>query len=140
MSSQETLQTIIRLFNTAPIKRTTGMALRFNEKGEAIFTQPYNPSFDHALEDTHGGLIATLLDNAGWFTVAAHYNKWVLTVDLNIKLLEPVQKRDLVAIGHLVRAGNKLSTATMEVKSGDGRLIAIGSGTFSVTSKSISDS
>ena len=109
------------------------MSLKFNEKGEAVFQMPYNSQFDHGLGDTHGGVLATLLDNAGWFTVAAHYGRWVLTADLNMKLLEPVQKNNLVASGHLVRAGKTLAVATMEVTAEDGRLIAIGSGTFSVT-------
>lgn len=128
---------IVCLFNGAPIKKTTGMSLEYNDKKEAVFHMPYNAQFDHALGDTHGGLLATLLDNAGWFTVAAHYGKWVLTVDLNMKLLEPAQKNNLVATGHLIRAGKSLATATMEIKAEDGRLVAIGSGTFSITSKEI---
>ena len=127
----------IQFFATAPIQKITGMTLSYDEKGQAVFTMPRNPNFDHALNDTHGGLIATLLDNAGWFTAAAHYEKWVVTTDLNIHLLESAQQSDLIATGHLVRTGKNLAVASMEVRIKDGQLIAIGSGSFMVTSKSI---
>ncbi len=113
------------------------MSLAYDEKGQAIFTMPRNPDFDHALGDTHGGLLCTLLDNAGWFTVAAHYEKWVVTSDLNIRLLEAAQQNDMIAKGHLVRTGKSLAVAEMEVRSQNSRLIAIGSGSFMVTSTSI---
>ena len=129
--------TLIRLFDSAPIKHSFGMELSYREDGRAVFDLPYNSKLNHALGDTHGGIIATLLDNAGWFTVAAHYGMWVVTVDLNIHLLEGAGQSDLVAVGRLVRAGKKLAVADMEVRSKKGSLIAIGSGSFSVTSKSI---
>ena len=125
---------LIALFASAPIKRTTGMELRY-EDGRAVFHMPYNPGFDHALGGIHGGAICTLLDNAGWFTAAVHYETWLGTVDLNVKMLEPAREEALRAEGRLLRAGKRLAMAEMEVRSEkDGRLIATGSGTFAVTS------
>lgn len=113
------------------------MTLSYNDRGEAIFEMPYQQKFDHALGETHGGIIATLLDNAGWFTVAAHYKKWVVTVDFQTRILEAAGKNDLVSRGRLVRAGNTLAVAEMEVRTREGKLIAVGSGSFMVTSKAI---
>lgn len=128
---------LITLFNSAPISQTTGMTLRYDSDARAIFEMPRNPAFDHALQDTHGGLIATLLDNAGWFTVAAHYEKWVVTSDLNIRLLEAAGQSDLIATGRIIRTGKVLSVAEMEVRTSGGILVAMGSGSFVVTSKGI---
>lgn len=125
----------IDLFAKAPIKKTFGMVLSYNEKGEAVFNLPYNANLNHALKDTHGGIVCTLIDNAGWFTAAAHYGKWVVTSDLNIRLLEAANNEDLISRGWIVRAGRLIFVAEMEVKSKSGRLIAIGSGSFVVTSK-----
>ena len=118
------------------MKTTFGMTLSYNTKGEATFEMPYQEKFNHALGDTHGGVVATLLDNAGWFTVAAHYQKWVVTADLQTRILEPAGQQGLVATGRIVRAGNTLAVAEMEVRTREGKLVAVGSGSFMVTSKS----
>ncbi|MBX7149062.1 PaaI family thioesterase [bacterium] len=140
MPQQEICDQLIKLFATAPIKKTTGMTLSYNDKGQGIFDFKRNPNFDHALNDVHDGLIATLLDNAGWFTVAAHYGCWVVTVEFSVKLLEEARQENLQSIGTLIRAGKRLATAEMKVVSESGRLVAIGSGTFATTSKSIESS
>lgn len=132
-----TCDQLVKLFETAPIRKSTGMTLRYDAEARAIFEMRRNPNFDHALGDTHGGLIATLLDNAGWFTVAAHYETWVVTSDLTIRLLEAAGQSDLVATGRIVRAGKVLSVAEMEVRTSKNILVATGSGSFVVTSKSI---
>lgn len=128
-------QRLIRLFNeSAPIAQSMGMTLRYNEKGQAIFEMPHNPRFDHALDGIHGGVIATLLDNAGWFTVAPNFDHWIATIEFSTRLHEPVAKTDLYSIGRIVRIGKRLASAEMEVRTAKDRLIATGSGTFTVTS------
>ncbi len=136
--SQETCKKLVALFNRAPIQASTGMILSYNEKTEAIFDMPYQEKFNHGMGDVHGGIIATLLDNAGWFTAAAHAGKWVVTSDLNIRILEGALTQDLKAIGHLVRLEKRLIVCQMEVYSKDSRLIANGSGSFMISSKEIS--
>ena len=122
------------LFNErAPIARLFGMRLAY--EGEvAVFRMPYNPDLDHALGQTHGGAIATLLDNAGWFTAAPFFDRWIATVELSVRMLEPVARQELTARGRIVRRGKRLTTAEMEVRGEQGQLVAVGSGTFTVTS------
>jgi uncharacterized protein (TIGR00369 family) len=125
---------LIALFGRAPIKRSTGMELSYSADGRAVFDLPHNPDLEHALHDTHGGVIAMLLDNAGWFTVARDYDTWVATVEMQMRILEPAKRENLRAMGRVIRTGKRISVAEMEVRSESGRLVAIGSGTFSVTS------
>lgn len=125
---------LVRLFNLAPIQKTFGMLFSYDDHGSAIFRLPYNPHFDHALGGIHGGVMATLLDNAGWFTVASHHETWIVTVEFQTRLLEPVQREVLISRGWFIRKGKSLSIAGMEVKTEAGKLIATGSGTFAVTS------
>ena len=129
---------MIRLFARAPMKATTGMELSYDEEGRAAFDRPYAPSFDHALGAIHGGLFATLLDNAGWFTVAPHYATWIVTVELQTRLLEPIAGEALRAIGRAVRVGRTVAVAEMEVRTASGLLAAVGSGTFVPTRTPIS--
>ena len=127
---------LIDLFGKAPIKKTFGMELRY-DSGSAVFDMPYNPGLDHFLGGIHGGVIATLLDNAGWFTAAALYDNWVATAEMQVRLLEPVEKTALCSRGMIVKSGRRLAVCDMEVRTKDGdKLVAAGSGTFIVTSVS----
>lgn len=129
----ERQQALADLFSRAPIKKTFGMELSFDEAHRAVFHLPHNPDLDHALHDTHGGVIATLLDNAGWFTVAVEYDTWIATVELTVRLLEPARQEDLHAVGTLLKAAKNIAIARMEVRSASDRLVATGAGTFAVT-------
>lgn len=132
-SNPERQHKLIELFDRAPLKKTFGMDFTYNEAGSAVFVMPYNPAFDHAMNSIHGGVFATLLDNAGWFTVASYYDRWISTVEMQVRLLEHVAGKTLVATGTLVKAGNRIAVATMEIRTEDGVLAATGSGTFTVT-------
>jgi len=129
---------LIRLFEGAPIIRTFGMKLQYNEEHQAIVDLPFNPGLDHALLQTHGGALATLLDTAGWFTVAPHFDTWVATVEFSTRLLEPTEKQDLRATGRILRLGRRLVVAEMQVKDLQGRRIATGAGTFAVSDRPLS--
>jgi uncharacterized protein (TIGR00369 family) len=125
---------MVALFDRAPIKHVYGMTLAYDEQGSACFDLPYNPRFDHALNGIHGGVIGTLLDNAGWFTLAPHYDTWIATVEYSVRLHEAVAGVALRSRGWIVRLGRSVSVAGMEVRTADGRLVATGSGTFVPTS------
>lgn len=121
------------LFSTAPIARTFGMTASYPEPGRGRFDLPYNPDLDHGKHQIHGGVIATLLDNAGWFSAAVHYDTWISTVEFQVRLLMPAEAVHLYSIGRVVRAGKRLAVAEMEVRDPDGALVATGSGTFAVS-------
>ncbi len=124
-------------FDKAPMKRTFGMELTYDDTGDATFHMPCDPQMFHSFQDTHGGVISTLLDNAGWFTAATRYDHWVNTSELTIRLHEPARQEALVGVGRIVRAGRRMCVAEMQVHSASGRLVATGSGCFVVSSRPI---
>jgi uncharacterized protein (TIGR00369 family) len=117
----------------APLVQTFGMKLSYNNAGQAVWEMPYNPKLDHAAGGIHGGVFATLLDNAGWFTVAPNFENWISTIEYQTRLLEPVEHEHLKAIGEIVRLGKRITIAQMKLWSGSGKLVAIGSGSFTTT-------
>ncbi|HTL11972.1 MAG TPA: PaaI family thioesterase [Bdellovibrionota bacterium] len=123
----------VEIFHGAPIARIYGMRLHYADDGSAIFDLKYNPNFDHAAGGIHGGVMATMLDNAGWFTVAPHFENWISTVEFRTQLLDHVEKEDLRAQGRIVRLGKTLTVAAMDVHTKSGRHIATGLGTFAVS-------
>ena len=124
------------LFHGAPIAKSYGMTLHYNDEGAAVFTLPYNKNFDHALGQIHGSVFMAMLDNAGWFTLAPHYDTWIATVELTSRLLEPVAREELIATGKIVRLGKRICVASMEIVSESDKLVATGSGTFAVAGES----
>jgi len=99
----------------APIVQTFGMTLEYNEKDEAVWTLPFNENLTNGMI-VHGGAIATMIDNAGWFTIGQYFENWVATVEFSTRLLDFSKNDELIATGHLVKLGKRISTTTMEVE------------------------
>ena len=125
-------QELLELFNTGRIPKFFGFTLSFDEQGHAHVDLPYNPNLDQPC-GIHGGIIATLLDTAGWFAVAAQSKTiLVITSELSIHFLNPAQECDLHAEGWVVKAGKRTLIGEMRVSKSDGEVAAIGTGTFVV--------
>lgn len=124
---------LLHTFNqVAPIARTFGMSLSYDDQGQATVDLPYNPALDHALDGIHGGVYATMLDTAGWFTAAAAHDAdcWLATAELSIHFLAPVQRTSLRAVGRLIKQGKRQDVAEMHLYDGGGRLVGHATGTF----------
>ena len=135
MAHTKRIEELTQLFQErAPIARYFGMRLSYNDAGGAVVDLPYNPNLDHALGGVHGGVYATMLDCAGWFTAAATTDRscWVATSEFTVHLLQPVQRSSLRATGRIVQVGKRQVIAEMDLKDGDGRLVGRGVGTFIV--------
>lgn len=124
---------LVDMFNNkAPIARTFGMRLSYNDQGQAVVDLPYNPGLDHALAGVHGGVYATMLDTAGWFTAAAAHDEscWLATSEMSVHLLLPVERASLRAVGRLIKRGKRQDVAEMRLYDGEGRLVGHATGTF----------
>lgn len=127
------IEQLLHMFNeVAPIAGTFGMSLSYNEEGQAVVDLPYNPGLDHALGGVHGGVYATMLDTAGWFTAAAAHDGscWLATSEMSVHLLLPVERTSLRAVGRLIKRGKRQDVAEMHLYDGDGRLVGHATGTF----------
>lgn len=126
---------LLRLFNDlGPIARTFGMRLSFTPDGSAVVDLPYNPGLDHALGGIHGGIYATLLDTAGWFTAAAAHEEssWIATSEMSVHFLKPSARTALRAEGRLLKRGRRQDVVEMLLYDGAGELVGHGTGTMVV--------
>jgi uncharacterized protein (TIGR00369 family) len=129
----ERIEELVQLFNEkAPIARYFGMKLSYTDKGNAVVDLPYNSGLDHALGGIHGGVYATMLDSAGWFTAAAAHDMscWVATSEMSIHFLLPAEHTSLRAVGRLVKPGKRQDVAEMHLYDGQDRLVGHAVGTF----------
>lgn len=125
---------LVRLFTMAPIRQSMRMDLHYDAEGRAVFDLPYELRYEHSLGAIHGGVLATMLDNAGWFTVAPLFDTWISTVEIQVRYLEAARnKQALRATGRILKAGKRLCVAEMDVRTDTNDLIAVGSGSFLVT-------
>jgi len=101
--------------------------------GVVIIRLPYQPHLSRAPDEAsyHGGVIATLIDLAGHAVVAVRIGRMAPTIDLRIDYLRPADDSDLTATATLIKAGRSVARADIEITDAQGRLIAIGRGSFS---------
>ncbi len=123
-----------------PFESVVPMALEAFDKaaGTATFRLPYKPEYrrtDKQPTGYHGGVIATAVDVAGDFVVAIKCNTFgVPTINLSIDYLRSAGAIDLIIHARVRRAGRTIAVADMDVEDADGRLIAVGRGTYSTRS------
>lgn len=122
------------LFQRSPLLTGLGIRIRYDDEQRAVLELPHDPGLANSLGGVHGGVVGTLLDAAGWFTAAVHYDTWIATVEFHVRLLDPVGEVDLWATAQLLRVGKRFAIARMEARTAAGKLVATGSGTFAVTS------
>jgi len=128
---------LARMFNeVAPIARYFGMKLAFDDEGQAVVELPFNPDLDHTLGAVHGGVYATMLDIAGWFTAALARDElcWLVTSELSIHFLKPAVRTSLRAVGQIIKSGKRQDIVEMRLYDGQDSLVGHAVGTFVVLS------
>lgn len=80
--------------------------------------------------NTHGGILAALIDTAADFMIAAKVGKPVPTIDLRVDYHSAAVPGDLRARARIIRMGRTFSTAEAEIFNADGKLIASGRGVY----------
>jgi uncharacterized protein (TIGR00369 family) len=127
-----TKEMLLELFNEkAPIADCFGMKLSYDDEDRANVALSYNPDLDHAGGGVHGGVIATLLDNAGWFTCAICCRRMLLTSEISVHFLRPAVKTGLRARGEVLKKSGRQAVAQMHCWDEAQALVAHGTGTFS---------
>jgi uncharacterized protein (TIGR00369 family) len=130
MSSSQVREMLSGLFRGAPVNKLLGLTLEYDSDGTGVCRLPRNPNLDHGGHDTHGGIISTLLDAVGWFTVAAACGQAVVTSDINVRLLQAAKQQDLVATAKIIRMGSRSIVAEMTAKTAAGDLVAMATASF----------
>ena len=82
--------------------------------------------------EIHGGVTAALIDIAGDYALAIRSGDLVPTIDLRIDYLRMAVETELTATARAVKMGRTLGIVDVEIQDKDGRLVAIGRGTYYV--------
>lgn len=80
----------------------------------------------------HGGMYATLIDNAMGFAVAALAEVRIATTQMNVHFLAPVSKGRITCTADAVHRTRRTATAEAKVRDAEGNLLAMGTGAFRI--------
>ena len=83
----------------------------------------------------HGGPIAALIDVAGDFALIARLGRGIPTIDLRVDYLRPAINTDLIAAARTLRCGRSVGVVDIELRDKDGRVVAVGRGSYSTLDK-----
>ena len=122
-----------------PFNKWVGIQLLEIERGRLTARVPFRDVLigDPTRPAIHGGVISTLVDTVGGgavFTlVQAHTGDKVATIDLRVDYLLPGRPADLFAEAQVIRVGNRVGVASIEVtQEGAEGPIAVGKGVYTI--------
>lgn len=103
------------------------------ETETVVLEMPMRPEFERGkgTGQYHGGVIATFIDVAGDFAVALVVGGPVPTVNLRVDYLRPATHTNLTATARVRRAGRTVGVVDIDIHDDNGKLVAVGRGTYS---------
>ena len=102
-----------------------------HEEGVTV-SMPLLPQFMNSAGLLHGGVLATLADEAVGFSVDYHFKRkrQITTTELKINYLLPVTGKRLTARCHLARVGRHLCVGRVDLTDSNKKLVAIATATY----------
>lgn len=88
---------------------------------------PLAPEFINSQGVLHGGITATIADEAAWHAIDHHFGKPTncTTTELKVNYLRPILGEKAVARAYLVRAGKTLCVSRVDIFDDTNNLAAI---------------
>lgn len=128
-----------QLFEQAiPVHRMLNVKVLEIRDGYCKMLFPYKTDVlgDFRFKRWHGGIIATAMDSVGGaaaMTTLTSPEDKLATIDIRVDYLRGTVPSDLIAIGHLVRSGNRIISCRMEAwQENEQMLVAEARAMFSV--------
>ncbi|WP_342431232.1 PaaI family thioesterase [Neobacillus sp. FSL H8-0543] len=119
------------LLTSSPYHQFLGVHLVESNENSLTICLPFKNTFITGEDGyIHGGIIATIIDIAGYFAIFQRLNQPNPTIDLRVDYLRVARKEDLYAKASVVKIGKSVSVADVVVTNKEGKQIAIGRGLF----------
>ena len=115
-------------FGHSPYMRFLGLELTKSERGSVEIRLPFRDEFlrEDGSDWLHGGVVSALIDIAGDYAVITEVGAGVPTIDMRVDYLRPARRGDLFAAARTLRVGRTVSVADVEVRDGQGVVVAVG--------------
>jgi uncharacterized protein (TIGR00369 family) len=128
MPNPKYIQELIQIVNSSSFPSHMSMRLTAIDIDTAEVEMDITPNHFQAYGIVHGGVLATLIDTATFWSVYMRIpeDAGLVNIDLKLNYLEPVKKERLLAKGHAIRSGNSISYAEAHVFNTNGNIVAHG--------------
>jgi len=134
--SEEQLEHLTRYFNEeVTFSRYIGAKVKEVEPGRSVISIDVE---DHHLNGSgtlHGGVYASLIDNAMGLSVLALVGVRTATIQMNVHFLGAVDGGRITCESEVVHRTRRTATAEAKVRDSEGNLVALGTGAFRVFEK-----
>jgi uncharacterized protein (TIGR00369 family) len=118
----------------SPFWSLLGMELVDVKKGWAKVRLPFDHKLVHPLGIAHGGAIFSPADSAVAMALIGlvERDETFTTIEMKINYLVPFKEGEIIAEARIVYKGNKTAIGDVEVRNGEGTLIAKGLATYMI--------
>jgi uncharacterized protein (TIGR00369 family) len=138
MDGNSSLERIVRKLEEAAkgtFWEQLGCELEHVEPGKAVVALEVGKRHLNGIGILHGGVHASLLDNAmGLAVMVARPNDKVVTTNLNVHFLSPLEPGKVTVTAELIHQSRKMITVYGKIEDSTGRLGSWGSGSFRILS------
>jgi uncharacterized protein (TIGR00369 family) len=129
----EQLERLARYFNEeVTFSRHIGAKVETVERGRATCYIDVEDLHKNGTGSLHGGVYASLIDNAMGLSVLALVGVRTATIEMNVHFLGAVTGGRITCSSEVVHRTRRTATAEAKVYDPDGNLVAMGTGAFRV--------
>lgn len=132
MADEKYLQELKEFFANVPFWEYSGCVIEELEAGHAVLSLKVEPHHLNGNMTVHGGVYATLLDNAMGLASRAACGRHQATTHMNVHFVAAVDQGTIYARGGVVHRTKRTVTTEARVEKEDGTLLAMATGTFRV--------
>ena len=134
--SNEQLTRLAQYFDErVTFSRHLGSKVEVVEPGKAVCHIDVEDIHLNGNGTLHGGVYASLLDNAMGLAVAALVGLRTATISLDVHFLGAVREGRIICSAEVVHRTRRIATVEAKVHDGDQNLVAMGTGTFRIFEK-----
>lgn len=130
----EYIRELTEIVNTSPFPEHLSMRLRSIELDKAVIELKAANQHLQAYGIVHGGVLATLIDTATFWSVYLRIpdDAGLVNIDLKLNYLKPVENGLLIAEGRAIRSGNTICYAESNVLNANREMVAHGTSTLMI--------
>lgn len=132
MKAKDYLQELREYFSEVPFWKHFGCVIEELEEGQSVVSLTIEPHHLNANMTVHGGMYATLADNAMGLASRSTAGRSQATTHMNIHFLAAADRGTIYARARVIHRTKRTVTTEARVEKEDGTLLAMATGTFRV--------
>jgi uncharacterized protein (TIGR00369 family) len=134
--SEEQLDHLAQYFNEeVTFSKHIGAKVKDVEPGRSVVYIDVEDTHLNGAGTLHGGVYASLIDNAMGLSVLALVGVRTATIEMNVHFLGAVNEGRITCESEVIHRTRRTATAEAKVRDADGNLVAMGTGAFRVFEK-----